>query len=143
MSAPVQNASFDFAASAQPRIRKPRKREAASPVTLRLTPKARALLEELAAGMTLSAYIRACIFAKEERRRKRRPKNAVADKRAMAQALVLLGQSRMANNLNQLAYQANIGALDMDETSRTQIDEAYAYIGEMRALLVKALQAGA
>ena len=61
----------------------------------------------------------------------------------MVQALALLGQSRMANNLNQLAYQANIGALDMDDTSRTQIDEAYAYIGEMRALLVKALQTGA
>ena len=143
MSASAQNASIDFAKATQPHIRKPRKRKAASPVTLRLTPKERALLEELAAGMTLSAYIRACIFAKEERRRKRRPKNSVANKRAMAEALALLGQSRMANNLNQLAYQANIGALDMDDTSRAKIDGAYAYIGEMRALLMKALQAGA
>ena len=143
MSVSAQNASFDFAKAAKQHIRKPPKRKAASPVTLRLTPKERAQLEELASGMTLSAYIRACIFAKEERRRKRRPKHAVADKRAMAEALALLGQSRVANNLNQLAYQANIGGLDMDDTSRAQIDEAYQYIGEMRVLLMKALQAGA
>jgi hypothetical protein len=97
-------------------------------------------LEELATGMTLSAYIRACVFAEEERRQKRRPKNIVADKKAMAEALTLLGQSRIANNLNQLAYHANIGALAMDEHTRGQIDEAYLFIAEMRELLIKALR---
>lgn len=121
---------------------KPKKRSSASPITLRLTPNERAQLEELATGMTLSAYIRACVFAEEERRRKRRPKNIVADKKAMAEALALLGQSRIANNLNQLAYQANIGALAMDEDTRYQIDEAYLFVAEMRGLLIKALQAG-
>jgi hypothetical protein len=121
---------------------KPKKRSSASPITLRLTPNERVQLEELATGMTLSAYIRACVFAEEERRRKRRPKNIVADKKAMAEALALLGQSRIANNLNQLAYHANIGALAMDEHTRGQIDEAYLYIAEMRELLIKALQAG-
>lgn len=121
----------------------PQKRSSVSPVTLRLTPAERERLEELAAGMTLSAYIRACLFAKEERRRKRKPKAVVAEKRAMAQALALLGQSRMANNLNQLAYQANIGALVIDDPTRAQIDEAYQAIGEMRGLLLKALKTDA
>lgn len=111
-----------------------------SPVTLRLTATERVRLESLADGMTLSAYIRACIFGEEERRRKSRPKDIVADKKVMAEALALLGQSRIANNLNQLAYQANIGALVMEETERAQIDDAYQYIAEMRSLLIKALK---
>jgi hypothetical protein len=61
----------------------------------------------------------------------------------MAEALALLGQSRIANNLNQLAYQANIGALAIDEDTRGQIDEAYLFVAEMRGLLVKALQSDA
>jgi len=144
MSGGDRKAKADFIASAGPtKDDKPRKRSSVPPVTLRLTPDERERLEELAAGMTLSAYIRACVFAKEERRRKRRPKNAVADKKAMAEALALMGQSRIANNLNQLAHQANIGALDMDEDTCGQIDEAYLFIAEMRGMLVKALRSGA
>ncbi|WP_052249449.1 hypothetical protein [Tateyamaria sp. ANG-S1] len=100
------------------------KRTTISPVTLRLTLAERKRLEELATGMTLSAYIRACVFATEEKRRKSRPKDVVADRKAVAEALALLGQSRIANNLNQLAYHANIGALAIDEAEKAQIAEA-------------------
>ncbi len=117
-----------------------KKARSISPVTLRLTADERAKLEELAEGMTLSAYIRACVFGKEERRRKRRPRNIVADKKAVSQALALLGQSRIANNLNQLAYQANIGALVMEERERAQIEEAYNHVRELRFLLIKTLE---
>lgn len=116
-----------------------RDRTAISPITLRLTPEERKKLEELAAGMTLSAYIRACIFGKEARRRKHRPKDVIADKKAAAEALALLGQSRIASNLNQLAYHANIGALAMDETEKLQIAEAYAQVQSIRSLLMQAL----
>ena len=78
-----------------------------SPLTLRMTADERAKLEELAAGMTLSAYVRACVFAQETKRRKRRPRTVVEDKKAAAEALALLGQSRIASNLNQLAHHAN------------------------------------
>ena len=115
-----------------------RTRTALSPVTLRLTPEERTKLEELAAGMTMSAYIRACVFGEETRRRKWRPKDVVADKRAAADALALLGQSRIANNLNQLAYHANIGSLDVGETETAQIKEAHACVLSIRSLLVKA-----
>jgi len=57
----------------------------------------------------------------------------------MARALALLGASRIANNLNQLAHQANIGSLIMDEDACTQIDEAYAHVRLMRDELVSAL----
>ncbi|WP_409995063.1 plasmid mobilization protein [Rhizobium leguminosarum] len=108
-------------------------------VTLRLTENERARLEEMAAGMTLSAYIRACLFTEQEKRRHRRSGLVVADKKAIAEALAPLGQSRMANNLNQLAHQANIGALVIDDRERAKIDEAYGHILSLRALLVAAL----
>lgn len=117
----------------------PAKRTAISPVTLRLTPDERERLEELAAGMTLSAYIRACVFAKEDKRRKSRPKDVVADKKAVAEALALLGQSRIASNLNQLAYHANIGALMVGEAEKAQIAEAYSHVLSIRSLLMQAL----
>jgi len=114
-------------------------RTAISPITLRLTPEERERLEELAAGMTLSAYIRACVFAQEMRRRKHRPKTVVADKKAAAEALALLGQSRIASNLNQLAYHANIGALEIGEVEKAQIAEAHAQVKSIRSLLMHAL----
>lgn len=135
--------SITFRSAADPeRERHPRSRRKSIPVTLRLTETERQQLEDMAAGMTLSAYIRACLFAQEEKRRKRRPRSVVEDKKAAAEALALLGQSRIANNLNQLAYQANIGALIIEETERAKIEEAYRYILSLRALLVAALGSG-
>lgn len=125
-----------FGTTAKPR--KP-KRKSSSPLTLRLTPGERTRLEEMAAGMTLSAYVRACLFAEETKRRKRRPKDVVADKKAAAEALALLGQSRIASNLNQLAYHANIGMLIDGPEEKAQIAEANAHLRAIRALLMKAL----
>ena len=118
-------------------------RRAISPLTLRLTPDERERLEELAAGMTLSTYVRACVFGEEVKRRRRRSKDTVADKKAIAEALALLGQSRIANNLNQLAYHANIGALEITGKERDHIEEAYAHVLAIRALLVTALGSSA
>lgn len=115
------------------------KPKAKSPVTLRLSHDERAKLEELADGMTMSAYIRACIFAKDVELRKHRPKNVIENKKAAAEALALLGQSRIASNLNQLAYHANIGAFIEDEEVKVQIAEAHEYVSEIRKVLMKAL----
>lgn len=116
-----------------------KKKRAASPLTLRLTPEERERLEELAAGMTLSAYVRACVFAEESKRRKQRPKSVIEDKKAAAEALALLGQSRIASNLNQLAYHANIGALIVGEVEKAQIAEANDHLAAIRSLLMEAL----
>ena len=127
---------FKRAAGSERRTPKPK---AISPITLRLTPEEREKLEELAQGMTLSAYIRACVFAEETRRRKRKPKSVVEDKKAAAEALALLGQSRIASNLNQLAYHANTGILVMGEDEKAQIAEANAHLLAIRGLLLRAL----
>lgn len=135
----VANQKLEKQRSHKPR-RKGTRRSDVSPVTLRLTADERERLEELAVGMTLSAYIRACVFSQEEKRRKRRPKDTVADKKALAECLALLGHSRMASNLNQLAYHANVGALVVDDEVKEQITESYEGIKEMRALLIAALK---
>ncbi len=114
-------------------------RPSKSPITLRVTNEERDRLKSLAAGMSVSAYIRKCIFAGDAVRRKRQSHMPVKDQAAMARALALLGASRIANNLNQLAHQANIGSLIMDEDACTQIDEAYAHVRLMRDELVSAL----
>ena len=133
------NAAFNGKSGGASPTKSKSTRRSISPLTLRLTEDERAKLEELAAGMTLSTYVRACVFGQEAKRRKRRAKGTVADKKAAAEALALLGQSRIANNLNQLAYHANIGALEIGDAERVKIDEAYAHALAIRALLVQAL----
>ena len=127
-----------FEAEAAP---SPNRRQTPSPLTLRLTVDERAKLEELAAGMTLSAYVRACVFAEETRRRKRRPKDVVEDKKAVAEVLALLGQSRIASNLNQLVHHANLGILIVGDEEKAQIAEANLHLQAIRGLLVQALGA--
>ncbi|MFK7878142.1 hypothetical protein [Roseobacter sp.] len=53
--------------------------------------------------------------------------------------MALLGQSRIASNLNQLAYHANIGALIVGAQEKEDIAEANAHLLAIRTLLVKAL----
>jgi len=110
-----------------------------SPITLRVTDEERERLKSMAAGMSVSAYIRKCIFAGDATRRKRRSHMPVKDQEAMARALALLGASRIANNLNQLAHKANMGSLIMDDTSLAKLDETYAHVRLMRDELVSAL----
>ena len=108
-------------------------------VTLRLSPDDHARLKELAGSMALSTYIRAKALGLDLPRRKPRSTASVVDKQAIAQILGLLGQSRIANNLNQLAYHANVGSLVMEEETVAQISEAHEHIVFLRKVLIKAL----
>lgn len=108
-------------------------------VTLRLTEEEHTQLKHLSEGMAISAYIRQCVFGSKATRRKRRSHVPVHDQHAMAKALALLGQSRIANNLNQLAHRANMDSLIMDDKAYTQIQEAYDHVIAMRDNLIKAL----
>lgn len=128
------NGSFKYATG-----RSVSKKKHPSPVTLRLTDQERAMLKDLAAGMSVSAYIRKCVFGNDTAPRKVRSRVPVKDEQALARVLAMLGQSRLANNLNQLAYQANAGSLLADEQCIKQIDEAYRHIVSMRGNLIKAL----
>lgn len=116
----------------QPRAKYPR-------ITLRLSAEEDARLRDLAKGQPVSAYVRSCVFGKNTTRRKHRSHTPVADQQALAKALAMLGQSRLANNLNQLAHHANTGSLLLDEDTTKQIEETYLHVIAMRDALVAAL----
>ena len=120
-------------------MNKKRKTKTPPPLSLRLTAAERKKLEIDAAGITLSAYIRECVFGQEKVKARVRKRLPTKDKKALAQVLGLLGQSHIANNLNQLAKDANCGSLLLDEDTAAKINEAYEHILYMRQNLIRAL----
>ena len=64
---------------------------------------------------------------------------SVNDKDALLRVLGQLGQSRLANNLNQLAKQANLGTLPVTPDTEAELSAAAADIAAMRQILVHAL----
>ncbi|MHC3925304.1 plasmid mobilization relaxosome protein MobC [Brevundimonas sp. LPMIX5] len=111
-----------------------------APFSVRLSPEERARLEREAAGLSLGVYIRSRLFGADATPPPRsRGKFPVKDHKALAQALGLLGQSRIASNLNQLARAAHLGSLPVDGSVETDLTEAVHAVAEIRALLMVAL----
>jgi hypothetical protein len=109
------------------------------PFSLRLTFAERAKLERDAAGMSLGAYIRARLLDPDTIAPRKRGKFPVKDHQALAQLLGLLGQSRLANNVNQLAKAANSGSLPVTPDTEAALLTAVAEVSHMRQLLIQAL----
>jgi hypothetical protein len=99
----------------------------------------KANLEKAAAGMSLAAYIRWRLFAPDMPPPRTRGNFPVKDHKALAQLLALLGQSRLANNVNQLARAANTGSLAVTPDTEEALMSATADIQQMRQLLIQAL----
>ena len=104
------------------------------PFSLRLAPEERAQLIEAAGGEPLGSYIRSLIL-KAPKRRGFSP----ADRQAFSQVLGLLGQSRIASNLNQLAKAAHLGVLVLEDEDRALLREALADLAAIRRLLIEAV----
>lgn len=111
------------------------KKKALSPVTVRYSENERRLLKRFAGDASLSVYIRACTL-KNDRRHNSTP---IKDKEALGRVLGLLGQSRIANNLNQIAKAANSGSLLLDEETILKIEQSYLHVCSMRNHLMAAL----
>lgn len=109
------------------------------PVSLRLTFEEKARLDHDATGMSLSGYIRHRLFDPENPPQRVRGKHPVKDQRSLALVLGMLGQSRIANNLNQLARSANSGSLPFTPETEAAILEAARDVAEIRRLLIQAL----
>lgn len=112
------------------------------PFSLRLTFEERAKLEELAGDIPLGTYIKRKVFdgkglgTKRARSRTRRP---IKDEAKLARVLAMLGQSRLANNLNQLAKAINMGTLPVMPDTERDIRRACADIELIRRELMHAL----
>ena len=135
LNRPTGKLQQEFSNSSRPASRP--SRNPSVRITLRLSKEEDAKLRKLCEGTTVSAYVRERLFEPEKARRKRRSHVPVRDQEVLAQILGLLGQSRIANNLNQLAYHANTGTLLLDEETIGQISEGYRHIVAMRAALIK------
>lgn len=109
------------------------------PFSLRLTFEERAKLERDAAGMALGAYIRSRLLDPETVAPRKRGKFPVKDHKLLAQLLAMLGQSRLANNVNQLAKAANTGSLPVTPEVESTLVSAMRDINLMRSLLIQAL----
>ncbi|MEA3014806.1 MAG: hypothetical protein QOD42_3351 [Sphingomonadales bacterium] len=109
------------------------------PVSLRMTFEQKAQLEQDAAGMSVAAYIRWRLFDPDSPAPRTRGKFPVKDHLALTKLLALLGQSRIANNVNQLAKAANSGSLPLSPDTERALKEAATDIAEMRRLLLEAL----
>lgn len=129
---PSARAEFRIACREPSRKKSPR-------ITLRLTDEEHARLASLAAGTSVSAYVRDCLFGEAVAPRKRQVRVPVKDQEALAQVLGALGQSHIASNLNQLARHANCGTLVMDKEIENEIRMACARIAWIRVKLIEAL----
>ncbi len=112
------SSTLDARPSKPPNRSQPGRKKTRPPFSLRLTKNERAKLEHAAAGLPLGPFIKAKLLDGDLSPRRSRGAAPVKDHAALAQALGLLGNLRLANNLNQLAKAANMGARVRGEHSR-------------------------
>ncbi|MCK4843180.1 MAG: hypothetical protein KAT04_15065 [Methylococcales bacterium] len=110
-----------------------------APFAMRFTKDGRKRLDLAADGRPLAAYIRWLIFQDKIPKDRTRSKKPVKDHKELARLLGLLGQSRIANYINQLAKAANSGSLPVNEEVCKALMEAAASIKWMREALIRAM----
>lgn len=120
---------------------KPAKKHPA-PFSLRLSFEERAALEQAANGEPLGRYIRRKLLDEEYPPRRRTRGQPIDDHVALARVLSALGQSRITNNLNQLAKAVNTGSLPVTPDTDAAIQQACADVHEIKLELLKALGLG-
>jgi len=86
---------IDFMVSAKPK--RP------SPISLRLSEEEKTELNKRATGMPINAYIKSCLFRGSACKPKISGSALVRDRKALSQAIGLLGQSEIARNLSQIS----------------------------------------
>lgn len=109
-----------------------------APFSLRLSKEERKELKRLAQGRPLGEFIKDALFNKKLRPPKSRKAPAL-DQQLLGKILGALGQSRIANNINQLARAANSGSLPVNEDVLKSLFEAVRAIEWMRKRLIEGM----
>lgn len=109
------------------------------PFSIRLTKEERQKLDQLAQGTSLAEYIRSRIFDGNAPVHRTKGRFPVKDEQALSQILGMLGQSRIPNNINQLAKAANTGSLPVTPDTEKQLHEACYSVIWIRRQLIQAL----
>lgn len=108
-----------------------------APLSIRLTPEERRLLEELAGTMSLAAYIK--MAALDGYRPSRMPARTLASQKMLAQVLATLGANQLSASLERLSYAAASGSLYVDERLSAKFAAACDDIRAMHLHLLEAL----
>lgn len=110
-----------------------------APLSLRLSDDERQQLVSQAGSMALGSYIKSVVFADQARKYRKTPKPPVAEQQLLAEILARLGESRTANNLNQIAKHLNLGTLVVDDDLESDLKQAIVDVAWMRTTLMQAL----
>lgn len=108
-------------------------------ISLRLTTEEHEQLQAWSDGSSISSYVRGCIFNRTKESRRRTRHSPVKDHEPLAEILGRLGQTRISNNLNQIARHANMGTLPLDPDVEQDIKIACAEIAWIKVRLIEAL----
>ena len=132
--------TFNKAAQDRPKRRK----KPLPPFSIRFTDEERARLGRAAGTLSLAAYIRLKLFEGEDlssspKRMTKKPRQPSAELAVLGHMLGGLGQSRLANNLNQIAKAANTGTLPIGPDLEEELWKTCAEIQQMRVALIEAL----
>lgn len=138
MNGPLKDAFTDAANPVDEKRDKPQK-DYPKPISVRFSDAERAELERKAGDLTLSAYIRSRCVGDTAPAHRTRGKRPVKDHEALGRVLGALGQSRLSNNLNQLARAANAGTLGLPDETEAAIHSAAQEIVDIRMALITAL----
>jgi len=115
------------------------RRRRPAPMSIRFSEPEKALLQRKAGSLPLGTYIREAVLGPDASPRAPRRQAPIKDGEALGRLLGLLGQSRLANNLNQLAKAVNTGSLPVTPETEADLNRACAEIAQMRDLLLKSL----
>ena len=116
-----------------------KKRKRPAPFSLRLSFDEKQKLIEDAGRQSISAYIKSRLFDPDAPVKQARGLKPVKDRKVLAQLLGMLGSSRIARNLDELAEAAEVGALPGCEETHTLVKRAADDIRIMRRFLLAAL----
>ena len=127
-----------FEALASKSTQRTNKRKRPSPFSIRLSEADRSQLLAEAKGAPLGAYVKAKALG-DPPLRIRRTGYSIEDRKALAQALALLGNGELTNSLSELGRAASIGALPLSPETEAALFEALNAVRDLRRLLVRAL----
>ncbi|MEM8987287.1 MAG: hypothetical protein AAGC95_11240 [Pseudomonadota bacterium] len=134
-AAPISG-KFSKAASKPPR--KPKKKRV-SPLSIRASDEEKARLRAEAGNGSVHALLRERVFGPDAVSKRRTRRQPSIDHAALGRVLGALGQSRLSQNMNQIARAVHAGALPINDDLQKDVREACAAIQDMRRELITAL----
>lgn len=108
------------------------------PLSVRLNDQEYEVIRARAGNLPLSTYVKQAALGEAAPVARRRPP-ASRDLRILAAILAALGQSRIANNLNQLAKAVHSGSLPVNPQTEADLTQACRDVGVIRRALLMVL----